>query len=545
MIRAEQNEDKIKVLAGPGSTSPEKINVAVSELEGRQAPVVEQPAEESEPSWRENLSAGARVAWDSLSERSKGIFKTATEKVIKMGVVDKWSNGIERIGDKIKVYRAEEVGRKTQEQLRGTEEEIVELTQKKTRLAEKRSSQEQTRSELLKVSESLGLKAGTVNESESKREMDELVAQEQKMGEFLAQKQEELKAKKERVAEHEKNIAETRRKIDAKLGQKMEINNQRIGALEGVSRDSAVKIEQNNSELAGLREQEKFLMSVLADPEARKADIKLAKETLMACRDKQKAVVRKNSEHEEQMAKFKKETEKLKSKNSVLQERRDEALGLDRQKEKQAEQSEEEKQPANKSEAKVGPHGEISVQGIGERVATLYGNQLTITGRGSTVETVSGDDISDEELYLFMGDKSVREIINEGAHLDRVIIERMQKLEEKRNESRDDHGLAAGLETQEGGAETEIKHSLGEVVGKWNKYLQEYVVKGQQIEYLKLGLNQTNDDPVADLSSADAIIRELKTRVAANLKLKRNELPKDVISKIYNFLQELDESNLE
>ena len=196
--------------------------------------------------------------------------------------------------------------------------------------------------------------------------------------------------------------------------------------------------------------------------------------------------------------------------------------------------------------ASVDNYGRVVMDRINGGKVVLDGERLiVIAGNGNATEN-QGEEITDEELNVFMGDGSVSELLNAGAHLSQGIIQRMQAIEEKRrlDQNRPEDAVDSHSEpAAEIKGEKAKKHNLEEIVSKWNRYVNEDMPEHDKVKY-KIRLDKAKDDPQRLLGGSDAVTRELKKRLAKKFKTDSAKLDKDIINKVYNFLRELNEGKL-
>ncbi len=398
----------------------------------RQQEIVPPEVDNNKSNWRVTLVSGAKEIYSSLKQDSKDMLSAAMEKIGQ-------SERVQNATDRVNMHLAEFFGRGAQKQIKGLEGELAELEQKKAGIPKSMEFKQKERENLAKAREALGLEKDMGNEASFQKEIEVMTAQEQDMGNLVDARRGELQSKKKIATEYEKTVERSKKGLDGRLAQKMEINNERVEVIESTVRDSNAKIEQNNVQLAKLEQAEKELASILSNPSGSKSNIESAKEGLAVCRDKKEALLRKNSEHKDIIEERKKEIDKLRDKNGKLQGKRNE-LFPPPEKEKQKTDSikvEESKITGVDSlHTGVDEYHRVTMSRVDGGSVVLDGNRLVVTDGDGNASERRGDEIDDEELEAIMGDGGVEDLLNNGAHLDREIIERMQKLQEKRNESR-------------------------------------------------------------------------------------------------------------
>ncbi|OGG91468.1 hypothetical protein A3H03_02510 [Candidatus Kuenenbacteria bacterium RIFCSPLOWO2_12_FULL_42_13] len=398
--------------------------------------------------------------------------------------------------------------------------------------------------------EALGMKVSDEALASFSVEIDSLRQKQTTAKDKLDEETDTLANKEMRVQEYEEVIDGAKHNLDGRLAEKMEVNNKALAERTACVEKNRFQAAENSSKMKGLMEQ-RMGVETLMKAGLEGAILKDARATIAGLQKRIDELDALNDDLGKQNGKIGKEMGKFSQDNQKLQGKRDKLFPSIKEKawkEKAAagDQREGKDRGVASISASVDDYGRVVMDRINGGKVVLDGERLiVIAGNGNATEN-QGEEITDEELNVFMGDGSVSELLNAGAHLSQGIIQRMQAIEEKRrlDQNRPEDAVDSHSEpAAEIKGEKAKKHNLEEIVSKWNRYVNEDMPEHDKVKY-KIRLDKAKDDPQRLLGGSDAVTRELKKRLAKKFKTDSAKLDKDIINKVYNFLRELNEGKL-
>jgi hypothetical protein len=466
------------------------------------------------------LSTGAKEVFGALKVSSKEMLDTVMEKVGQSEVVQ---NATDRFGvaeNKIGKWWA---GMK----VKGAEAECQKAREGVT-------SQQAAKEEILAVRGKYIEMLKTINEEGPSAENEEdhkndVAEVDQKIREAeinFRLKEGALDKKKERVTEYESSILEAKKNLDGRLTAKMDINSKAIEEQKTYLIENSAELDRDTKALENAEEAIKALQKFVIAEKPTGATLKSLQEKLQTNKDSIISLNKNIARLKFIRSRLKNDLREYEGKNAKLQAKRDKFFP-----------------PLEKAQA--GGSSQESGEIDREPDRTDWRERFGEEQKG---ELPAGEDLEeigpDEEIDLEEAKAQVKEIDKE---LKTASGEKAKELEmrgiklEKLIHKKERVGVEGEPDTV---AEKEKQHNLGEVVAKWNRFLRDIKIDGKERSKLVIRLDKTQDDPSKDLRDSDEILRELKTRLAKNLAIEAKALPLEIKYKLYDFLRELNEGNL-